>query len=87
MGYRVGPEPSPIVAVRFDSREQVLALWKGLLDQGIYVNLVLPPAAPGGGALLRCSVSAAHTPEQIDRVLEAFRALGGAAATPPAEAE
>jgi 8-amino-7-oxononanoate synthase len=38
----------------------------------VYVNLVLPPAAPGGASLLRISVSAAHTPAEIDTLLAAF---------------
>ncbi len=77
LGLHLGPEPSPIVAVRLETKEEVLGLWKGLLDQGIYVNLVLPPAAPGGGALLRCSMSAAHTPEQVSRIVAGFTSLVG----------
>ena len=33
-------------------------LWKALYDAGIYVNVMIPPAVPLGGALLRCSVMA-----------------------------
>lgn len=80
LGLSLGPEPSPIVAVRLETKEEVLGLWKGLLDRGVYVNLVLPPAVPGGGALLRCSMSAAHTPEQVSRILGAFASVLGAAA-------
>ncbi len=75
MGFVLGPEPSPIIAIHIEEREQVLRAWKGLLERGVYVNLVLPPAAPGGGALLRCSVSAAHTPEQLETVLNAFSSI------------
>jgi 8-amino-7-oxononanoate synthase len=46
LGYRLGPEPSPVIATILDSPQQALALWKGLLENGIYVNLILPPAAP-----------------------------------------
>ena len=38
--------------------QEAIALWKGLLERGIYVNLMLPPAAPEGKSLVRCSVSA-----------------------------
>ena len=72
MGFRLGPEVTPIVAVRFEQREEAIALWNALLDQGVYVNMILPPAAPDGGALLRCSATAAHTPDQIDRICNAF---------------
>ena len=53
-------EPSPIVAVLMKGPEDGLAFWRGLLEHGVYVNLVVPPAAPNGGSLLRASVSAAH---------------------------
>ena len=72
LGFRLGPEVSPIVAVRFDQREEAIGLWNAILDQGVYVNMILPPAAPDGGSLLRCSATAAHTPDQIDRICKAF---------------
>jgi len=74
LGLALGPEVSPIVAVLMASPEQGVAVWRGLLERGVYVNLVLPPAAPNGGCLLRCSISAAHTSAQIEVVVEAFRA-------------
>ena len=75
MGYKVGPEVSTVVAVMLDTREQALSFWRGLLEQGIYVNLVFPPATPGDKSLVRCSVSAAHTDEQISKICEAFKNL------------
>jgi 8-amino-7-oxononanoate synthase len=74
-GYQLGPEPGPIIATILDSPQQAMKLWKALFDQGIYVNLILPPAAPDGKSLVRCSVSAAHTEEQIDYVVNTFAAL------------
>jgi 8-amino-7-oxononanoate synthase len=75
LGFKLGPEPTPVVAVYMGSKEETLFGWKKLLDKGIYVNLVLPPAAPDGSSLLRCSVSADHTPEQINHIIEAFSAM------------
>ena len=75
LGLELGPEPSPIVAVRFRQPEDALRIWRGLLEQGVYVNMVLPPATPDGSALLRASVSAAHQPEQIEHIVQAFRVL------------
>jgi len=74
-GFRLGPEPSPVIAIQVDSTEQALVWWKQLLEQGVYVNLVLPPATPTGGPLLRCSLSAAHTDAQIDRLQVALCGL------------
>jgi len=75
MGYRLGPEPSPIVAVMLDDAQQALGAWQGLLERGVYVNLMLPPATPKGLSLMRCSVSAAHTTEQIDAMCQAFAGI------------
>ena len=75
LGYQLGPEPSPVIATILDTPQQALALWKGLLDRGIYVNLILPPAAPEGKSLVRCSVSAVHSNEQMDYVGETFAEL------------
>ena len=76
MGFELGPEISPVIAVRLPvSIEQAPVLWSELLSQGIYTNLVLPPATPDGGSILRCSLSAAHSQEQIDAMLEAFRSI------------
>jgi 8-amino-7-oxononanoate synthase len=74
-GYQLGPDPGPIIATILDSPQQAIMLWKSLFDQGVYVNLILPPAAPDGKSLVRCSVSAAHTEEQIDYVVNIFAAL------------
>ncbi len=73
MGFELGPEISPVIAVRLPATvAETTALWNELLSQGIYVNLVLPPATPGGKPLLRCSLSAAHSQAQINAMLDAF---------------
>lgn len=77
LGFDLGPEPSPVVAVYMPSKEETLCAWQHLLQRGIYVNLVVPPAAPAGRSLLRCSTSAVHTPEQIEQILNAFADLTG----------
>lgn len=63
---------SPIVAVCLESTEQTVMFWSALLRAGVYVNMAVPPATPMDTYLLRCSVCAAHTPEQIDIVIETF---------------
>ncbi len=79
MGYELGPQAGPVVAVFVEDREQAIAGWHQLLTDGIYVNLVLPPATPTSASLLRCSLSAAHTDDQVDEILAAFAALPVAA--------
>ncbi len=74
-GYMLGPEPGPIVAAILDNPKQALALWQGLLENNVYVNLILPPAAPENKSLVRCSINAAHTSEQIAYVGDTFAKL------------
>jgi 8-amino-7-oxononanoate synthase len=81
LGFAVGPEPSPIIAVKLEDKAEAFALWSGLLEHGVYVNLVLPPATPNGKCLLRSSVSAGHTPDQMERICEAFTAVRKAVKT------
>jgi 8-amino-7-oxononanoate synthase len=57
------------------TKELALAMWQELLENGIYVNLMIPPATPNGECLLRCSVSAAHTEKQIEKIISAFSNL------------
>jgi 8-amino-7-oxononanoate synthase len=80
MGFRLGTETpdSAIIAVILDDQEQAVAMWQALLDGGLYVNMARPPATPAGTYLLRCSLCAEHSSEQLDRVLEMFRAAGRA---------
>lgn len=63
------------MAILLDNPRQALTLWNGLMEHDIYVNLVLPPAAPEGKSLVRCSINAAHTTEQIDQVCDIFSKL------------
>jgi 8-amino-7-oxononanoate synthase len=78
LGFAIGATESPIVAIEIGSAERTVAMWRGLLEAGLYVNIVLPPACRPDACLLRSSYSAAHTPEQIDGALELFKRVGHA---------
>ncbi|ALL13242.1 serine palmitoyltransferase [Caulobacter henricii] len=78
LGFQTGPTASPIVAITMPDQERAIGMWNALLQNGVYLNLALPPATPDSRPLLRTSVSAAHTPEQIDKVLAVFANLGSA---------
>jgi len=85
LGFETGPEANPIVAVVMPSQEIAVAFWKMLLESGLYLNLALPPATPTNAPLLRTSVSAAHTPAQIDTALDIFGQVGRALGLLPAD--
>ena len=75
LGFDLGPEPGPVVAARFEDPARALLAWRKLLLGGVYVNLVVPPATPGQYSLLRCSLSAAHSDEEIDQIISGYRMI------------
>ena len=64
-----------MVAVRLGDKERAIPFWNHLLEAGVYTNLMIPPASPDGFSYIRCSVSAAHSVEQIESIIEAFAGL------------
>ncbi|MEX0748270.1 MAG: 8-amino-7-oxononanoate synthase, partial [Rhodothermales bacterium] len=53
-----------------------LKVWRDLLEEGVFVNAVVPPAVPQGQSLMRTSYMATHTDEELDFILEAFKRVG-----------
>jgi 8-amino-7-oxononanoate synthase len=64
--------------VILEDQTQAVMMWQALLDSGLYVNMARPPATPAGTYLLRCSLCAEHTTEQVTSILAMFRAAGKA---------
>ncbi len=63
---------SPVIAVRCADEVSTIAMWNALLEAGVYVNIALPPGTPNKLCLLRCSVSAAHSFDDIDKIIALF---------------
>jgi 8-amino-7-oxononanoate synthase len=80
LGFQLGTETpqSAIIAVIMPDLERGAMMWEALLKQGLYVNLARPPATPAGMTLLRCSLCAEHTAEQVQDVLGRFERAGKA---------
>ncbi len=80
LGFRLGTETpeSGIISVLLDNQDQAVGMWDKMIDLGVYVNMARPPATPPGVFLLRCSLCAEHTSEQITTVLERFAIAGRA---------
>lgn len=76
LGFDVGNSITPVVPVVIGQDEMVFLACKQLLEHGVFANPVISPATPPGRALIRTSLSATHTPEQVDRALAAFAAVG-----------
>ncbi|HCX13994.1 MAG TPA: 8-amino-7-oxononanoate synthase [Rhodospirillaceae bacterium] len=72
LGLKIASEDSPVVAVVAPDPQTAAVFWRGLIEAGVYVNLALPPATPFGYSLLRASLCATHTEEQLDEVIAIF---------------
>jgi len=80
LGFRLGTqEPqSAIIAVIMPDLEKGAQMWEALLKEGLYVNLARPPATPANMTLLRCSLCAEHSAEQVEAILGMFERAGRA---------
>ena len=78
LGFRIATETaqSAIIAVILPDQETAVALWQALLEGGVYVNLARPPATPAGTFLLRCSLCAEHSDDQVGQILDIFGTAG-----------
>ena len=80
-GFKLGTETpqSAIIAVIMPDLERGAAMWEALLNEGLYVNLARPPATPANMTLLRCSLCAEHTAEQVQTIIGMFKRAGAKA--------
>lgn len=78
LGFSLGTEEpqSAIISVIMPDLERGAAMWEALLHEGLYVNLARPPATPANMTLLRCSLCAEHTTDQVERIIGMFERAG-----------
>jgi 8-amino-7-oxononanoate synthase len=76
LGFDTLGSETQIVPVLIGPDELTVVFWKGLWEAGIFTTPALPPGVPPGQSIIRTSVNANHTPEQIERLLEAFATVG-----------
>ncbi|WP_210374073.1 aminotransferase class I/II-fold pyridoxal phosphate-dependent enzyme [Rhodothermus bifroesti] len=75
-GFNVWNSQTPIIPVVIGDMMTCFRFWRDLLEEGVFVNAVVPPAVPQGQALMRTSFMATHTDEELDYILEAFYRVG-----------
>jgi 8-amino-7-oxononanoate synthase len=76
LGFNVWTSQTPIIPVVVGDMMTCFQFWNDLLDDGVFVNAVVPPAVPKGQALMRTSYMATHTNEELDYILDAFERIG-----------
>lgn len=80
LGFTIATQEaeSAIIAILLPDQDKTVRMWQALLEQGVYVNMARPPATPAGMYLLRCSLCAEHSKEQVEQILGMFAVAGRA---------
>ena len=78
LGFSLVPGEHPIIPVMLGDARLASGMADALLKEGVYVIGFSFPVVPKGKARIRTQMSAAHTPEQIDRAVAAFAKVGRA---------
>jgi 8-amino-7-oxononanoate synthase len=79
-GFDTGKSETPIIPLFIRDDVKTLLLTQALLADGVFVNPVVSPAVPKEDSLIRYSLMATHTKEQIDisieKITRAAKSLG-----------
>lgn len=74
-GFELGPTSTPILPLYVRDNDKTFLVTKLLFEEGIFVNPVVPPAVASSDTLIRYSLMATHTIEQIDRSVDLITAV------------
>jgi 8-amino-7-oxononanoate synthase len=74
-GFNTGKSETPIIPIFVGNDLKTFMLTKTLLDEGVFINPVISPAVPPGDELIRFSLMATHSIEQIDRGIDKIVAI------------
>ena len=78
LGFDIGKTQTPIVPVFVGHIEDCFKMWRATFDGGIFTTPVIPPAVPPNKCMMRVTLMATHTDEQIDKIIDVFGAAGKA---------
>lgn len=80
LGFEIGNTSTPIIPLYVRDMEKTFMVTKMLFDEGVFVNPVVPPACSPNDTLIRFSLMATHTKEQVDfaieKLVKCYKALG-----------
>ncbi len=72
-GFDIGSTQSPIIPIYVRDNEKTFIMAKMLMDEGIFVNPVVSPAVSSDASMIRFSLMATHSMEQIDFAVEKIK--------------
>ncbi|BEG63588.1 serine palmitoyltransferase [Coprobacter fastidiosus] len=70
MGCEIGNTSTPIIPLFIRDNNKTFRITRELFDEGVFVNPVVSPAVPSDSTLIRFSLMATHTKEQLDFALD-----------------
>ena len=73
IGCEIGHTSTPIIPLFIRDNDKTFAVTRDLLEDGIFVNPVVSPAVPSQDTLIRFSLMATHTIEQVDKALDSIQ--------------
>ena len=76
-GFKPLPGETPIVPIIVGETASAIRMSDMLLDEGVFVTGFGFPVVPQGQARVRCQISAAHTRDDLDEAVRAFKKVGG----------
>lgn len=77
LGLQLMDSPTPIQPIVIGESEKAIAMSQKLQAKGIFIAAIRPPTVPKGSARLRITLSAEHTKEQVNRLLDALAECSG----------
>ena len=74
-GFDIGHTVTPIIPIYIRDNAKTFMLTKMLLEQGIFVNPIVTPAVSNESSLIRYSLMATHSIDQIDESIDKITAI------------
>ncbi len=75
-GFDTGPSETPIIPVVVGESMATFTMCRRLIDEGVFVNPVASPAVEEGNALIRLSLMATHTEDEIHKAMDIMAKVG-----------
>ena len=78
IGLDTWSSQTPAVPIIIGDKVKTYHFWQGLLNNGIFTTISLPPAVPPKKDLIRTAISARHSDEDLDRIAEVMQKVAKA---------
>ncbi|MCP4572966.1 MAG: aminotransferase class I/II-fold pyridoxal phosphate-dependent enzyme [bacterium] len=75
-GFDTGPSETPIIPAVVGEDMTAFVFCRRLIDRGVFVNPVVSPAVEPGNALIRLSLMATHTEDEIHKAMDIMAEVG-----------